>query len=249
MRVLIVEDETTAADNLSFLLRKIDLSIEVIGYTESVEQTVAFLKSKPMLDLIFMDIHLSDGTAFAIFDKINVDTPIVFTTAYDQYALEAFKVNSLDYLLKPVKTDDLKRAIGKYRGRTPSELLSYIASMSALKVDNRFPGRIIVPVRDKLIPIPVCDICYIYSTNRRTEIVLTDSNKIPISKTLEQMETVLNPRDFVRANKQFIISKDSIKELVTWFDSRIAVKMKIETSEEIFISKNRVSEFKRWLAG
>ena len=118
MRVIIVEDETIAADNLAYLLRKIDSSIEIVGYAESVEQTVALLETKPLIDLIFMDIHLSDGSAFTIFDRLNVDIPIVFTTAYDQYALDAFKVNSIDYLLKPIKTDDLKRAIGKYRQNT-----------------------------------------------------------------------------------------------------------------------------------
>ena len=133
MRVLIVEDETTAADNLTYLLKKVDASIEIAGYAESVEQSVTILAGHPRIDLIFMDIHLSDGSAFSIFDKMYVDIPIVFTTAYDQYALDAFKVNSIDYLLKPIKLDDLKRAIEKYRRLTPVELLSYISS-GAIKI-------------------------------------------------------------------------------------------------------------------
>lgn len=247
MRVLIVEDETTAADNLSYLLRKIDPSIDIIGYTESVEQTVAILEGNPLLDIIFMDIHLSDGSAFTIFDRLEVDVPIVFTTAYDQYALDAFKVNSIDYLLKPIRLDELKRALSKYRQRSSEELLSYLSSMAVLKESKNFPSRIIVPVRDKFLLIAVSDICYVYSTNRQTEIVLNDSRKFSVNKTLEQMQSSLDPNKFRRANKQFIISKDAIKELTVWFDSRLVVKMSIETPENIFVSKNSASEFKRWL--
>lgn len=247
MRVLIVEDETAASDNLTYLLRKNDASIEIIGYSESVEQTVAFLTEHPRIDLIFMDIHLSDGSAFSIFDKIDVDKPIVFTTAYDQYALEAFKVNSIDYLLKPIKLNDLKRAIEKYRRLTPVELLSYITSLSTLSTGNHYPSRMMIPQRDKFIPIPVNEICYIYSTNRQTDIVLSDSRKFSINKSLDQLQSSLDPTRFRRANKQFIISKDAIKELVAWFDSRIVVRMNIETPEDIFVSKNSAAEFKRWL--
>lgn len=247
MRVLIVEDETAAADNLTYLLRKFDASIEIIGYSESVEQTVAFLTGHPRIDLIFMDIHLSDGSAFSIFDKIDVEIPIVFTTAYDQYALDAFKVNSIDYLLKPIKLDDLKRAVEKYRRLTPVELLSYLTSLSTLSNGNHYPSRMMIPQRDKFIPIPVDEICYIYSTNPQTDIVLIDSRKFSINKSLDQLQSSLDPTRFRRANKQFIISKEAIKELAAWFDSRIVVRMNIETPEDIFVSKNSAAEFKRWL--
>lgn len=247
MKVLIVEDETTAAESLAYMLGKIDTAIEIVGFSESVEQTVEILCGNQGIDLIFMDIHLSDGSAFAVFDKADVKTPIVFTTAYDQYALDAFKVNSIDYLLKPIKPAELRRAIEKYRQRTPGELMSYLASMSALHESNRYPTRIIIPVRDKLLPISVNDICYIYSTNRHTEIALKDTRKIALNKTLEQIEASLNPQHFIRANKQFIIAKDAIKELVTWFDSRLLVRMITETPEELYISKNNVAPFKKWL--
>lgn len=248
MKVLIVEDETTAVESLAYMLRKIDPKIEITGYAESVEQTVELLSTTQAYDLIFMDIHLSDGSAFAVFDKIKVNIPIIFTTAYDQYALDAFKVNSIDYLLKPVKPAELNRALEKYRQRTPGELLSYLASMSTLHDAYHYPSRIIVPSRDKLIPIPVGDVCYIYSTNRRTEISLSNGGKIALNKSLEQIEPTLDPSIFIRANKQFIIAKDAIKELVTWFDSRLLVRMTTDTPEEIFISKNNVAAFKKWLA-
>lgn len=248
MRILISEDETAAAENLKYLLRKIDPSIEIAAYTESVEQTVDLLQSNPPIDLIFMDIHLSDGSAFAIFDKISVDIPIIFTTAYDQYALNAFKVNSIDYLLKPMKNDDLRRALDKYRKLSKPELAHYLSSMAALRLDKDYLSRLIVPLRDKFLPIAVDEIGYVYSAGRRTKIVLKDGSELPINKTLEALESSLNPLLFIRANKQFIISKNIIKELVAWFDSRLKVILNLETPEDIFISKNNAAEFKQWLS-
>ncbi len=247
MKVLIVEDETAAAESLSYMLGKIEPEIEIVGYSESVEQTVDLLSSNSQIDLIFMDINLSDGSAFSIFDRIEVNTPIIFTTAYDQYALEAFKVNSIDYLLKPIKSEDLKRAIRKFIHRTPGDLLEYLSHMARLAPKKAYPSRLIVPVKDKLIPVAIDEICYIYCTNRKTEIVLANSNHIEIRKSLEQLQSSLNPEMFHRANKQFIIAKRYIKELVSWFDSRLLVKMVVDTHEEIFISKNNVSAFKSWL--
>lgn len=247
MKVLIVEDEAVAAENLTYVLRRMDSSVEIVAYAESVGQTVAILSERPDIDLIFMDVHLSDGSAFCIFDKVKVTAPIVFTTAYDQYALEAFRVNSIDYLLKPIKPEELRRAIDKYRQRTPKELLAYIASMQALEDGHHYPSRIIVPRKDRFIPVQVSDIAYVYSTNRRTELALADGTRIAVGKTLEQLQAVLNPKDFMRVNKQFVISKGSVKELVAWFDSRLIVRMAVDTPEEIFISKNRVAEFKKWL--
>ena len=132
-------------------------------------------------------------------------------------------------------------------GRTPAEIMTYVASMSALRENRHYPGRIIIPLRDKFVPISVSEICYIYSTNRQTEIVLKDSQKYSVNKSLEQLQSTLDPEKFRRANKQFIISKDAIKELVAWFDSRLLIKMGVETPEDLFVSKNSASEFKKWL--
>lgn len=247
MKVLIVEDETAAAESLSYMLRKIMPDVEIAAYSESVEQTVEILSSNQQIDLIFMDIHLSDGSAFSIFNRIVVNTPVIFTTAYDQYALEAFKVNSIDYLLKPIKKEDLQRAVGKFRQRSTGDLLEYISAMTRLAPRNPFPGRLILPVKDKLIPVTMDSICYIYSTNRKTEVVLANGNHIEIRKSLEQLQSSLNPEMFRRANKQFIIAKQYITELSNWFDNRLLVRMAIDTPEEIFISKNSVSDFKKWL--
>lgn len=246
MRVLIVEDETVAAENLTYLLRKEAPYAEVVGYTESVEQTVRWLSSEKA-DLIFMDIHLSDGSAFDLFGRTEVSVPIVFTTAYDQYALDAFKVNSIDYLLKPIKPDELRRALDKFVRRAPADQAGYLSRLHALGEAPRYVGRLLVPAKDRIIPVPVGDVCCIYSTNRQTEIIRRTGETMCVNKSLDQLMALLDPRRFIRANKQFIIARDAISELTVWFDSRLKVTLTTDTPEPVYISKNRVAEFKAWL--
>lgn len=246
MRVLIVEDETTAAENLAWLLRKVATDAEIAGYTESVERTVEWLKEN-QVDLIFMDIHLSDGSAFSIFEQMEVKTPIVFTTAYDQYALDAFKVNSIDYLLKPIKKEELQRALDKFRQRTPVELMTYISRLSSLAHRPDYARRLLIQEKDHIIPVAVEEISCIYSSGRHTEIILRSGRKYAYSQSLDKTMTTLDPRNFIRANKQFIISRDAIKDVIVWFDNRLKVVLNTETPEPVYISKNRGAEFKEWL--
>lgn len=246
MRVLIVEDETVAAENLTYLLRKAAPEIEIAGYTESVERTVEWLTANSA-DLIFMDIHLSDGSAFTVFDRIKVSTPIVFTTAYDQYALDAFRVNSIDYLLKPIKPEDLRRALDKFRQRTPVELMKYLSQLNLLSEKPRYSSRLLVQDKDRIHPVSVNEICCIYSTNKHTEIILKSDARLSTNKSLDQIMSTLDPSRFIRANKQFIVARDAICDLTVWFDSRLKVNVITDTPEPIYISKNKVTEFKKWL--
>ena len=246
MRVLIVEDETAAVDNLEYLLRKIDRAIEIAAVTESVEQTQQWLMQNHA-DLIFMDIHLSDGSAFSLFEHIEVSTPIIFTTAYDQYALDAFKVNSIDYLLKPLKQTDLERALEKFRRLTASDISRYISRINQLTEKPKYQSRILVTVKDKIIPLAVDDIACIYSTDRKTEIITTAGASYTYNKPLDTMIKNLDPTLFFRANKQFIINRNHITDITVWFDSRLRVRLSCQTPEEIYIAKNRASEFKSWL--
>ena len=246
MRVLIVEDETAAVDNLEYLLRKVDRAIEIAAVSESVEQTQQWLMQNHA-DLIFMDIHLSDGSAFSLFDHIEVSTPIIFTTAYDQYALDAFKVNSIDYLLKPIKQTDLERAFEKFKRLTASDLNSYISRINQLTEKPKYQSRILVTVKDKIIPLAVNDIACIYSTDRKTEIITTVEETYAYNKPLDSIIRNLDPTVFFRANKQFIINRNQIAEITVWFDSRLRLRLTAETPEEIYIAKNRASEFKSWL--
>ncbi len=247
MRILIVEDETAAYENLVQILAGIDPSIEIAGCTESVKQTIRWLNTCEPPDLILMDIHLSDGSAFSIFDKVNVETPIIFTTAYDEYALEAFRVNSIDYLLKPIKEEDLKRALDKFKKLTHNEILKYLSQLTHLSPLTKYSDKILVPVRDKLLPVNLNEVSFFYSTNKNTRIFLKNGQVYPYSKSLEQIEESLNPSDFIRANKQFIIARSSVKNITIWFDNRLLITPDIEPPERIYISKNRAAEFKAWM--
>ena len=247
MKVLIVEDETAAYDNLVEILAQLDPLIEVVGNTESVNQTVRWLEREPAPELIFMDINLSDGSAFAIFDRMKVTTPIVFVTAYDQFAIDAFKVNSIDYLLKPVNPEDVAAALEKFKQWGNRDVLQYISRLSSLSVSSMYRDRVIVQVRDRLLPIRVEEVAYFYSTNRRNVLVTGDGLEYPSKLALDQMMASLNPVHFIRANKQFILNRDFIKEIVIWFDNRLKVNMTVEVPEPIFISKNKAVEFKKWV--
>ncbi|MDR0422058.1 MAG: LytTR family DNA-binding domain-containing protein [Proteiniphilum sp.] len=246
MKVLIVEDETAACENLVSILAETDPGIEVIGNTESIRQTISRLSRNPLPDLIFMDIHLSDGSAFHLFDRIRIETPIIFTTAYDEYAIEAFRVNSIDYLLKPIRKEDLKRALDKFRKLTGSEIIQYLSSISLLS-PAKYIDKLLVPFRDRLIPVSLSEVSCFYTTDKSTGIYLKSGEVYPYSKTLEQIMQMLDPSCFIRANKQYILARDSVKNITIWFDSRLRITLDIETPERIYVSKNKASEFKYWL--
>ena len=247
MKVLIVEDETAAYENLLNILTEVAPDIQVVGNTESVTQTMHWLQVNPLPDLIFMDIHLSDGSAFAIFDKMELETPIVFTTAYDMYAIEAFKVNSIDYLLKPVKVEDLKRALEKYSKLTHQDVIQYLSQLTRLAPVHKYKDKLLIPYKDKLVPVSLDEVSFFYTSDKTTGIYLKNGTSYPYSKTLEQIVPLLNPANFIRANKQFIINRDSVTNITIWFDSRLFVTLDVEAPERIYISKNKASEFKSWM--
>lgn len=166
MKILIVEDETAAYENLADMILSLDSSIEIMGNTESVRQTVRWLQANPKPDLLFMDIHLSDGSAFAIFDQIEVETPIIFTTAYDQYAIDAFKVNSIDYLLKPVKPEELNRSLEKFSRWNQQDVLHYLSQLTQLSLSPKYKDKLLIPVKDKLLPIGLNEVSCFYTAIR-----------------------------------------------------------------------------------
>lgn len=248
MRVLIVEDETAAARNLQSMLASVDPKTEIAGVTESIVDTVEWFAANGMPDLIFMDIHIADGESFRIFELTEVDAPIIFTTAYDSYALEAFKVNSIDYLLKPLKTKDLERALNKWRRLSNSERSDYKTRVDMLAAShNRKNDLFLVHVKDKIIPLKANDVCYFYTFDEKVTAHTANGEKFPIAKTLEALQDQLPEYDFFRANRQFIISRKAVKDISVWFGSRLAVNLNIETPERIVVSKARVPEFKRWM--
>ena len=247
MKVLIVEDETAAYENLTAILKEINPAIEIAGNTESITQTVDWLQSNPEPDLILMDIHLSDGSAFSIFEITNVETPIIFTTAYDEYAIEAFKVNSVDYLLKPIKSEELERAIQKFDKLTGKDIIEYLSKLSKFTSTPQHKSKLLIPVKDNLLPIDLQDVSFFYTTDRATKIFLKTGISYPYSKTLDQIQVSLNPAVFFRANKQFIISRNSVQNITIWFDNRLLITLDVDAPERIYVSKNKASEFKEWI--
>jgi len=247
MKILIVEDETAAYENLLSILNEIDPEIEVIGNTESVKQTVRWLTTKTEPDLILLDIHLSDGSAFNIFSAITVETPIIFTTAYDDYAINAFKVNSIDYLLKPINVEELKGALAKFRKWGKQDIGKYYYNLNRLIASDKYAERILIPLIDKLLPISLSDVSFFYTSDNKTTVMLKNGKSYPYSRRLDDINNTLDPTAFYRVNKQFIIAKDSIKEIVVWFDNRLLIRLDTDTPETIYVPKNRASEFKKWM--
>lgn len=248
-KVVIVEDETAAAVNLRSMLKGINPDVEVLDVLESVEEAVDFFSKGVDADVVFMDIHLADGDSFRIFKSVDITIPIIFTTAYDEYALEAFKVNSIDYLLKPFKEEDLTRALDKLQRLTATERATATARVETMvaTADNDSLRTILVRFKDKLIPIAMEDVAFFYTFSERVTLTTNSGITYPVDKTLETLSQQLDPVKFFRANRQFIVSRKAVKDIAVWFGSRLALNLVIETPERIIISKARVPEFKRWL--
>lgn len=246
MKALIIEDETAAAVNLQAILREIAPDVEVLATIETVEESVAWLREREQPDLLFMDIHLADGESFRIFDRVEVNVPVVFTTAYDRYALEAFRVNSIDYLLKPINPSDLQRALQKLARLSGGERAAYperVRTMNAARRERVF----LVHVRDKIVPLDRDRIAFFYTANERVTACTFQGEEYPLDRTLESLQAVLPDNDFFRANRQFIVARVAVREIAVWFGSRLSLALTVPTPERIVISKARVPEFKQWL--
>lgn len=246
MKALIIEDETAAARNLEAILRQEAPGVEIVATLESVEESVEWLRTNPMPDLLFMDIHLADGDSFRIFNAVEITAPVIFTTAYDQYALEAFKVNSIDYLLKPLNASDVERALSKLRRLTSGERHDYGTRVRTLAARQR-EDVFLVHVRDRIIPLQREQIAYCYTSNEKVTACGFDGTIYPLDKTLEALQALLPEEDFFRANRQFIVARRAVREIAVWFGSRLALHLTVDTPERIVVSKARVPEFKAWL--
>lgn len=248
-RVVIVEDETAAAVNLRNMLSSIIPDVEIVEVLESVEEAVEFFSGEVDADVVFMDIHLADGDSFRIFQSVDISIPIIFTTAYDEYALEAFKVNSIDYLLKPFQEEDLRRAIDKLHRLTASERSSAKERREQMVSQAQSEGvqTLLVRYKDKIIPVSNDEVAFFYTSEDRVTLTTLDDRRYPVEKTLETLSQQLPSDKFYRANRQFIVSRAAVKDIVVWFGSRLALNLTIETPERIIISKARVSDFKQWL--
>jgi two-component system LytT family response regulator len=251
MKALIIEDEIPASKHLQQVLEEVG-NISVIAVLESIIETVEWFGNNPQPEIVFMDIHLADGSAFEIFKKINITCPIIFATAYDEYALKAFKVNSIDYLLKPVDKQMVEKALNKL---TTISSVSYTHQEIARLISSfikkpKYRTHFLIPVKGKkMIPLLAKDISFIYIDNGVTKARTIMEKTLILENTLDELIQELNPYDFFRANRQFIISRESIKEAELWFHNRLSISLKIPAPEKILISKARVTEFRIWYAG
>ncbi|MBR3703321.1 MAG: response regulator transcription factor [Alistipes sp.] len=251
MNILIIEDETAAATNLQAILRKVAPTYNVITVLESIEESVEYFQdaTQTVPDLVFMDIHLADGESFHIFDKVNITSPIIFTTAYDEYALRAFKVNSIDYILKPIKEEDLRRAIDKLTQLSGKERTEYqVRVESMVETSKRESQRVfLVHYKDKIIPLSINDIAFFYTSNEKVSAFTFKGDRYVVDRTLEVLQSTLPADEFFRANRQYIVARQAVKDIAVWFGSRLSLNLSLETPEKIIISKARVPEFKQWL--
>ena len=248
MRLLIIDDETAAAKNLCSILQSVTPDAQILDTIDTVVDSVEWFKSNPAPDLVFMDIHLSDGESFKIFEKVAITSPVIFTTAYDQYALKAFQTNGIDYLLKPIQEAEVRRAVEKWRLLTGADRSNYkqkVDNMVAEQHDER--QSFLVRFRDKLIPVAQSDIAYCYTCEERVYAYGYNGERYPMEYTLEALQGMLSPRKFYRANRQFIISRDAVVDVSVWFGSRLSVNLSVDIPEKIIVPKARVPEFKQWL--
>jgi two-component system, LytTR family, response regulator LytT len=250
MTVLILEDETLAAERIQNLLQEIDRQIAVVGHLKSVEAAVTWLTDHPHPDLILSDIRLLDGLCFEIFEQVNINVPVIFTTAYDQYAIKAFEVNSIDYLLKPVHVEKLKNALEKVN-RLTSTAATPVAYHELLKLlqssRQEYKTRFMVRLGSRIIAVPVEKVAYFFSENKLTFLITTDQKRYPLDQPLDELIEVLDPKLFFRANRQFIVTFPSIAEIHPYFKGRIKLQLSPAAAEEVVISAERTPEFKKWI--
>lgn len=248
MKVLIIEDENAAARNLKAVLAEMPESTEIVGEIDSVSDSVVWLKTHSMPDLVFMDIHLADGSAFEIFDHIEITCPIIFTTAYDEYALRAFKVNSIAYLLKPISPSDMRQALDKLSAlSSPPAGNDFTKLMQELKKNESYRTHFLIPDNgDRLIPLSVEHILCFYINDGSVKAVDDKKRVFKFPQSLDEMAEQLDPRRFFRANRQYLIAKDAIEDVHLWFNGRLIVNLKVSVPDRIVISKAKAHEFKNW---
>ena len=252
MKAIIIEDEKIAAESLKQSVLQLEPGAEIETILQTVEESVEWLQTHEQPDLLFVDIHLADGSSFAIFEQVEVKCPVVFTTAYDEYALKAFEVNSIDYLLKPINKDALQRALNKYKnlhsqGNDYSKIIGkFITEIGAN--EKPYKSYFLVPERDKLVPLPVNEIAYIYIDVKTIKAISFSGKTFYMSQNLEDLMSQLNPQKFFRANRQYIVAHEAIKDVSLWFGSKISLNLTVQTEEKIIVSKARVSEFKTWFS-
>jgi DNA-binding LytR/AlgR family response regulator len=252
MRVVLVEDELAASENLAYLLHEIDPGIEIAAVLDSVKAAAAYFSKEPAPDLVFMDIHLADGLSFEIFDRVKVEAPVIFTTAYDQYTLKAFKVNSIDYLLKPIYREELEQSLQQYREQHPPE------SSDARQLDGllrmlrqgvrQYRTTFLLAQKDQLIPVRTDQIAYFWIDTGLVKAITFDRRSFHLDRKLDELEEELDPEHFYRANRQFIVHRNAVENIRLHLNGKLLLSLKPPCEERLVVSKAKAPEFKAWMA-
>lgn len=251
LKTVIVEDETLAAKKLEGLIKKYDSSIEVLAKLPSVKESVKWFSQNTAPDLVFMDIHLEDGLSFAIFEVTSMQVPVIFTTAFDEYTINAFKVNSIDYLLKPINFEDLSRSLDKFHhlkkqfSSNSVDIKSLLDSL--VPKENNFKNRFLVNEGNNLIMIEINEIAYFFAEDKFAFLVTHKGKQYLIDLTLDKLAQTLDPKLFYRVNRQFILSVKSIGTMSKYGTNKLRVNLIPATSKEVFVSMDKYTDFKSWL--
>lgn len=250
MNIIIIEDEKPAARLLQRKVEKLGLQINTLLH--SVEESINWFQNNPHPDLIFLDIQLSDGLSFEIFEAIDIKSAVIFTTAYDEYALRAFKLNSIDYLLKPIDEEDLETAISKFKNQFQKSSIAsldfeMIKKMLVNPIDREYKKRFTIKMGQQLKMINIDEVECFFSENKGTYLHTFDNRDYLLDNTLEQLETELNPEDFYRVSRKFIIPMKAIKEIQLYSNSRLKVILPTYREDEVIVSREKVGDFKTWL--
>jgi two-component system response regulator LytT len=249
MKILIVEDEKPAATRLQNMLRKIEPDATIIGITEGVEATLNFLDNREKPELIFMDIHLADGSAFELFRHYTFkDIGIIFATAYDQYAVDAFKINALYYLLKPIREEDLEAALARFKAEKQKEH-DYMEIVSKLFAKQTVDKRFLIRMGQSLRLVHQHDIAYFYTSDKITFMMTRDGRKYPVDYTLENLEEMIDPAKFFRINRQYILHLEAIQHMHAYSKARVKIELTPPAHEEVIVSTEKSPYFKKWLEG
>jgi len=256
MKILIVEDEELAAERLKQLVKEIEPGAEIYGPIDTVTATLSHLKKHNDYDLILLDIQLADGKSFSIFDAFEVITPVIFTTAYDEYALQAFELNSIDYLLKPVNREKLKSSLEKFRklkeyygtANPNNRLYEMIRSLKTPE-KSAYKDRFLISKGDAMLPVKVSEIACFYAEDKEVFLLTHENKRHIIQHTVEELSEKLDPKLFFRVNRQFIISADSIRKVHNYFNFKLKVELIADPKLEIIVSRSKTTAFKAWMNG
>jgi two-component system, LytTR family, response regulator LytT len=256
MKVLIIEDEELAASRLSQLILEIEPDAEIVGPFDTVKASVVHLKTNPDYDLIFLDIQLADGKSFSIFDECRLTVPVIFTTAYDEYALRSFELNSIDYLLKPVSREKLKMSIEKFEkikehfssGNQYDQLYEMIKNLRT-QPKQGYKDRFLINRGDSMVPLKTAEIACFYAEEKEVFLLTFENKRHIIPHSMEELSAKLDPRHFFRVNRQFIVSSDAISKVHNYFNFKLKIEISPDLKTEIIVSRARVQAFKAWMNG